>query len=92
MEIESVDDRLSRLEAEMDSVVGRVNDSALHLQALDRKLDQIHDDLLELISLWRSAKGFARIVKWTGIAVRWAVGIGATIGLAWATFSKGAKF
>lgn len=91
MNVDEIDARLAELEDEMVAIIGRVDDSSRHLDVLDTKLDRIHGDLLELIELWRSAKGFVKIVKWTGTTVKWLVGIGAAIGLAWAALTKGIK-
>jgi len=92
MNIEEIDARLAKLENEITIIIGRVDDSAHHVGALNAKMDRIHSDLLELIELWCSAKGFVKVVKWTGTAVKWVVGTGAAIVLALTAIGKGLKF
>ncbi len=87
MNIPEIDARLSSVEEEVRSLTGRLDDEVHHIESLDRKLDRIHGDLLELIELWQSAKGFVRIVAITGTTVKWVIGIGLAIGAAWAAIT-----
>lgn len=87
MDIPEIDARLSSVEEDIRSLTIRLDDEVHHIDAIDKKLDRIHGDLLELIELWRSAKGFVRIVAITGTTVKWVIGIGLAIGAAWAAIT-----
>jgi len=51
--------------------------------------DQFIKDFAELLTIFRSAKGFFRVLGWIGVAVRWIALSAIAIGAIWAGIKSG---
>lgn len=89
---EQVENRLTELERDVAKLTFKLDTDIDKTEEIAHKLDTIHSDILELIELWNSAKGFVKIVRVTGTVAKWVAGLGTAVTIAWYTIAKGIKF
>ena len=51
--------------------------------------DQFLLDFTELLTIFRSAKGFFRVLGWIGVAAKWTIGFGLIVAAIWTLVTTG---
>ncbi len=77
---ESIMEKLDKCETEvgmqMEALRKELGDHQSVVSDMREDWNQFFLDFTELLTIFRSAKGFFRVLGWVGVAAKWTIGVG----------------
>jgi len=90
---ESVMNHLQKCETEVGGQMEALRGELLVHKATVEKMredwDQFMIDFSEMLTIFRSAKGFFRVLGWIGVAAKWTIGVGLLMVAVWTLITTG---
>jgi len=90
---ESVMEHLEKCETEVGGQMEALRlDLASHQTAvvnMKEDWEQFLEDFAEMLAIFRSAKGFFRVLGWIGVAAKWTIGVGLLVVAGWTLITTG---
>jgi len=90
-EMRELDRRLGVVEGMVEDLVHRLQQTETRQEEILSGVEGIQQNVQELLDLWKSAKGFVRVVGWIGFAIKWLAVTGGAVAVVWAAVTKGFK-
>ena len=78
--VDEVDDCKTQVFEQLDEGRETMKQLKTDVQHLSLQQEQLYEMVKELVDIYRSAKGFVRVLGWVGVVVKWTAAIGIPIG------------
>jgi len=90
---ESVMKKLQKCETEVgmqiEALRGELGDHQGVVAEMKSDWDQFIIDFTEMLAIFRSAKGFFRVLGWIGVAAKWIIAFGLVVAAVWTLITTG---
>ena len=91
IDMHELEQRLGAVEGMVEDLVHRLQQAENRQEEILEGVDAIRQNIQEMLDIWRSTKGFMRVLGWIGFGVKWLAVTGGAIALVWAAITKGFK-
>lgn len=72
------------VQQQLDEGGERMDRLADEIQGLRKDFNELRDEIIEFLDIFRASKGFIKVMGWIGRVLKWAASIGLAIGAVWA--------